>query len=163
MQFKTSSGFTLIEILMVMVISVTLVGLITVSFLRTKQTTSINNSVNKIISDMNSQQLKAMAGSTDGAINSSAYGIYFTQDSYVLFRGSSYSPTDPANISISLDQNINISNISFPGNTIIYSQQSGEISGFNPSSNRLTVNNISANTQRTITINRYGVLTSISQ
>lgn len=163
MQFKTSRGFTLVEILMVMVISLTIMGLSAVSLLRTQQVTNINNSVGQIISDINSQQLKAMVGATDGTSASSSYGIFFIQDSYVLFRGTSYSPTDSTNTVISLEKNINISNISFPSSSIVFSRQSGEIVGFSPGNNSLTINYIASNEQRTITINRYGVVTSITQ
>jgi len=163
MQLKTSKGFTLVEVLMVMVISLTIMGLAAVSLLRTKQITDINNSVGQIISDINSQQLKAMVGATDGVLDSTPYGIFFTQGSYILFRGTSYSSTDSANTVISLEENINISNISFPSSTIVFSRQSGEVIGFNPSNNNLTINDITSDEQRTITINRYGVVTSITQ
>ncbi|MBI2031302.1 MAG: type II secretion system protein [Candidatus Levybacteria bacterium] len=154
-------GFTLLEILISLTIFATLLGFATVSFLNTRQTSSINSSLEKIVSDIKSQQLKAMAGSSDGGESGSSYGIYFAVSSYTLFRGSSYNPSDSTNLTIDLNENINMTSILLPSNSVVFSQQSGEILGFDSNNNSITLKNISANEQKTITINRYGA-TSLS-
>lgn len=162
MQNPKQKGFTLIEILLVMTIFAAILGFTAVSFLKTKHTSSLNSTLDKIISDMKSQQLKAMIGSTDAGQNGSSYGIYIAQENYTLFRGNSYSSTDSANLTVSLNQNIIITNILLPNNSLVFSQKSGEISGFDSNNNSITIKNTAGNEQKTITINRYGIVTSVS-
>jgi len=157
MIFIKQKGFTLLEILISLTIFATLLGFATVSFLKTQQTSSLNSSVEKIISDIKSQQLKAMAGLSGGDQNGSSYGIYFTSTSYTLFKGSVFNPSDSTNLNINLDKNINITNINLPNNSLVFSQQSGEITNFDNNNNSITLKNISGNEQKTIILNRYGV------
>lgn len=161
MIFSKQKGFTLLEILISLTIFTMLLGFTAVSFLNTQRTNSVNSSVEKIISDIKSQQIKAMTGETDSGQSGSSYGIYFSQKSYTLFRGTIYNPSDPANLTIDLNKNINISKILLPNNTLIFSQRSGEIAGFDSNNNSITFRNVSGNEQKTITINRYGA-TSLS-
>ena len=115
-----------------------------------------------LVADMKQQQLKAMSGDTEGRATADKYGVHFTSNSYVLFHGSSYSAGDAANYSINLDQNLTFIKINVPSSNIIFSQVSGDVSGFNASQNSVTIKNTGTNQQKVIQFNRYGVITSVN-
>lgn len=157
-----SAGFTLMELIVVMAIIFTISGFVTISLVNQQRTTSLNSSIDVLIADISSQQTKAMSGVSDSASSASNYGIYFLEDRYILFKGTSFSEGDPANFTVMLDKDIGFSNITFPGNIIIFSSLSGEITGFLEGSNSIIVQDSSGGEGRTITINRYGVVESIN-
>lgn len=157
----TSAGFTLMELVIVIAILFIISSFITISLINQQRTTSLNSSIDVLMSDISSQQTKSMTGLTNSATDTSNYGIYFLDDRYILFKGTSYSEEDPANFTVMLDKDIEFSNISFPGSNIIFSSISGEITGFLDGSNSVTVQDVSGGTSKTIIINRYGVVENI--
>lgn len=159
---KKQSGFTLVELIIAMGIILMLSGFATINLVKQQNTTSVNSSVDVLVSDMQSQQTKAMAGVKDDLSNNISFGIYFQSDRYVLFRGTTFSPTDSANFTVLLDENIMFSDIKFPNNTIVFQVRSGEVSGFAPGGNTVTIQNISGLEEKTVTVNRYGVVTNIN-
>ena len=156
---KKQCGYTLTELMVVVTIFSLLLGLITINLLNSKQKASFNSSLTQLVSDIKQQQTSAMSLDTQGANTTSAYGIYFGQTSYTLFRGSAYVATDGANFVINLGENVQFSSVSFPGSSIIFQKLSGEILGFNPNLNSVTIKGTQNNQQKTIQINRYGVIT----
>ncbi|MEK9201506.1 MAG: prepilin-type N-terminal cleavage/methylation domain-containing protein, partial [Patescibacteria group bacterium] len=87
---KRQSGYTLIELVIVMGIIVLLFGFTTINLGGVARVTSVNETVDLLTADIRGQQTKAMTGSGDGTSGSS-YGIYFQTDQYTLFRGTTYS------------------------------------------------------------------------
>jgi prepilin-type N-terminal cleavage/methylation domain-containing protein len=160
--FKSNKGFTLIELLAVMSIASILIGIVGFNFIRLQNTSSRRSSVNTLISDLKLQQVKAMSGSTEGRAVSDSYGIYFLADQYVLFHGSVYDEDDTANFPIVLPENIEIASTTLPDNTIVFANLSGEMNGFTDGNNTITVRELNSNTEQTVTINRYGVITSVN-
>ena len=82
-------GFTLIEILLVIIIILFCFGLIFplgISFYNTEQLQATSQ---QILQTLRKAQLKAMSGQAD-----SIFGVYFdnTNKKYILFKGSSYVP-----------------------------------------------------------------------
>lgn len=159
---KKQRGFTLVELIIVMGIILMLSGFATLNLVKQQETTSVNSSVDVLVSDMGSQQTKAMAGVKGDLSNNTSFGIYFQSDRYVLFRGTTFSPTDSANFTVLLDENIVFSDIKFPNNTIVFRVRLGEVSGFTAGSNSITIQNISGLEEKTVTVNRYGVVTNIN-
>ena len=104
-------GFTLVELLVTMAISAILISFATVSLLGLQHKTSLTTTVNKITTDIRSQQLRAMNGTPTG--------IYFTANSYTLIDGS--------NFPVNLDEGLEFSAISFAGQTILFNPGNGEI------------------------------------
>ncbi len=100
-------GFALIEFLIVIVILVILAALFLAGFRSFQGTTSLEESANQAISCLRLAQNKTL--SSEGE---SSYGVHFATTSYVLFTGSSYSPSSPTNEIHNLPNNIEISNIS---------------------------------------------------
>ncbi len=77
-----------------------------------------------LLTDLKQQQLKAMVGDTEGRPDSDSYGVHFDSDRYVLFHGLTYSPFEPSNSIINLEDNMQFNNPDF---NIVFSKISGEI------------------------------------
>lgn len=78
-------GFTFIEIIIAVAITVLLVILIApwgIDFYRTRQ---IDNTAQEVVQALRRAQLLAMSASLD-----SSFGVYFASGKYSIFRGSSY-------------------------------------------------------------------------
>lgn len=162
MNHKLSRGFTFIELMMVMGIITILFGVSTINLFKTKHKTSLNAAIAILVNDMKAQQLKAMSGDTEGMINHDTYGIRFETHRYMLFRGPYYTSGDPANFPVTLEEDIQIDNISWPDNKIVFASVSGEIANFSSGNNTMRIKSIYSDDQKTIIINRYGVVTSIN-
>ncbi len=157
----SKSGFTFIELAVVIAMMSILTGIATLSLTSLQNNTNLTTSINTLVSDARQQQLKAMQGETEGRLSSANYGIHFTSNSYVLFHGT-YSSVDPTNFVINLDSNETFSSITFPSSEVIFTQVTGEVSGFVNGSNTVTLKNTTINSQKVITINRYGVITQVN-
>lgn len=157
----SEKGFTLVELIIVLGITFIIFGFITINMVNFQQKTSVNTTIDTLISEIKNQQTKAMTGAgTNGSGNS--YGIYYQADRYVLFSGSSYSSGDPSNFTVMLDSNNSFTNITFPSNTIVFLQRSGELNGFINGSNTITLKNSEGLNDKTVTLNKYGVIVSIN-
>lgn len=158
--FNSERGFTLVELGIVFGIIALLFGFVTFNLINVQKVTSINSVIDTLISDMKSQQTKAMAGAgNSGAENS--YGIYLQSDRYILFTGTTYSSTDSSNFTIMLESNIEFVNSTFPDNSLVFFHQSGELNGFIDGMNTIAIQNTQGLNKKTITVNRYGVVTKI--
>ena len=162
--YKTNSqgGFSLIELMVVMTIGAVLFSMVAFNLLGLQANTSQQSSINSLISDIKSQQFMAMNGVTEGRNESDNYGIYFMQDEYVLFHGDSYNSMESTNFSIELPSDVEIQSTTFPNNSVIFTQISGELSGFTPGNNTIIVREKNINKQVVITLNKYGVITSVN-
>ncbi|OGH06747.1 MAG: hypothetical protein A2171_01810 [Candidatus Levybacteria bacterium RBG_13_35_9] len=161
-KYFINTGFTLTELVVAMAILFVISGFVTISLINQQRTASLNSSIDVLISDISSQQTKAMSGASDGLTSASNYGIYFLDDRYILFKGTSFLATDSANFTIMLDKDIEFANVGFSGNSIVFSARSGEILGFTAGSNVIAIHDVSSGEINTITINRYGVVESIN-
>lgn len=158
---KHQTGFSLVELVVVMFIFSFLFIFITVALLNIKHQSSLVTSIDTLITDLKSQQLKAMVGDTEGRVDPDTYGIYFGSNQYTLFHGT-YSPSDSSNFVVTLGDNIQFGTISFPASLVSFAQDSGEVVGAE-SLNTIIVQNTQTNERKAITINKYGVVTAINQ
>ena len=154
--FNSERGFTLVELGIVFAITALLFGFITLNFVNVQKITSINSVIDTLISDMKSQQTKAMVGTGE------SFGIYFQSDRYILFTGTTYSSTNSSNFIIMLGSNIEFVNSTFPDNSLVFLRQSGELNGFIDGMNTISIQNSQGLGKKTITVNRYGIVTKIN-
>jgi len=154
---KNQSGSTLIELVLVMAIASILFGFLTFNLISEQKTVTVDGISDALISDMSTQQNKAMLGT--GTTNGNSYGIYFQSDKYILFTGTTYSSTNSANFTVPLTSGYSISNITFPNNTIVFSAITGEVNGFLNGHNTVKIQDLQSFKTKTLTVNRYGVVT----
>lgn len=158
---KRQSGYSLIELVIVMGIIVLLFGFTTINLGGVARVTSVNEAVDLLNADIRSQQTKAMTGTGDGTSGSS-YGIYFQTDQYTLFRGTTYSSQNSTNFIVKLDQNLNFVNDTFPNSTLVFLQSSGEISGYAAGNAAISIGNTAGSEQKTIRVNQLGTVDQIN-
>lgn len=155
-------GLTLIEIIIVFGVLATLLAFTSLNLTLPQHRSVINTTLTTLASDLRQMQLKAMSGDTEGRGTVGNYGLYFGSSGYTLFHGSAYSGSDPTNAVITLDPSLILTNITFPGSTVVFSAGSGEIVGFTPGSNTFTLHHTLESVDKTFTLNRYGVITQIN-
>lgn len=158
--FNSEHGFTLIELGIVFGIIALLFGFVTFNLVNVQKVTSINSVIDTLVSDMKSQQTKAMVG-VGNSEEGQSFGIYFQSDRYILFTGTTYSSTNSSNFTITLGSNIEFANSTFPNNSLIFLHQSGELNGFVDGMNTITIQNTQGLNKKTINVNRYGIVTKI--
>ena len=149
-----NKGFTLVELGVAITVLATLFGIATVSLGSFQQKASIDSAVQTIVTDLKEQQVKAMIGDTEGRPSASAYGIHFEENQYMLFNGAIYSSSDPTNFAVEVPSNLQITTPL----DVIFSQRSGELGG----TAVITIANVTNNDQKTIELNRYGVVTGVN-
>ncbi|MDE2025409.1 MAG: type II secretion system protein [Patescibacteria group bacterium] len=156
-------GFTIVELLVVIGIIATLFGLATINLLKTQHNASVTAATDQLMSDIRVQQTKAMSGTEDVSGNENSYGIYFPPASpgtYILFRGTIYSSSDTSNFPVSPTA-ITFSN-NLPNHSLIFNQESGEFNGYVTGPYTIGIVNAYGTEGRTITVNRYGIISKIT-
>lgn len=151
-------GFTLVELVLVMTIAATLFGLTVFNLVGTQKASELGSTTDILVSDMASQQTKAMLGA--GVSAGTNYGIHFEADKYVLFQGNSYNYLDTKNFIVPVDQGLTFSNILFPSGNLIFTSNTGTVSGYLNGGNYVVLQDLQGSNSKTITVNRYGVVTS---
>lgn len=119
-------GFTTTELIMAISIVMIIFGLSWINFTPLPSRTASTASTLTILSDIKSQQTRAMAGDAEGGAQSD-YGVYLDTTSYTLFTGGSFVPGAFSNFTVDLvDANLSFSGVTFPNQTIIFTKGSGE-------------------------------------
>jgi type II secretory pathway pseudopilin PulG len=159
---RNESGFSFIEVIIVIAIIIMLVAMASTSFTPVRSKTSLDTVIVSLLAELKSQQIKAMTGDTERTGVNSDYGVYFENDRYVIFRGSAYSPSDPSNFAITIGEPIEFSTIALPSSSVVFTQKQGDISGFSASNNSITLTDTSTGNQKTIFLNKHGVIYQIN-
>ncbi len=155
-------GFSLVELLITIGIFSSLIGFATLNFYKAKHSSSFSSALSVLVADLQEQQVKAMVGDTEGRGVADNYGIHFQTTSYTIFHGTTYSLSDTSNFTVTLPDTIEVASTTFTSSQVIYTKGSGEVSGFVNGSNTVTLRDTNEGSQKTITINRYGVITGIN-
>lgn len=159
---EKKAGFTLPEIIITVGIAAVLLALGTANIFNAKHKASLTTTIQTLVTDLNQQRTKAMVGDTEGRSTSDSYGIYFTANSYVLFHGASYSSSDTYNYTVSAGDSAQFTNITLPQSQIVFASGSGQFVSYADGSNTLRITNSTTNEYKTITINKFGTISSIN-
>lgn len=143
----------MVELVVVTSIIIILLGLITISLVRSQQTASLISVTEILLADLKQQQLKAMIGDTEGRATSDSYGIHFDTNRYVLFHGSIYSSSDTSNSIIDLTDDMQFNN---SDSNVLFSKLSGTTSAVIIE----LQDNTNSNLKR-INLNTLGVVTQV--
>ncbi|MCJ7740184.1 type II secretion system GspH family protein [Candidatus Microgenomates bacterium] len=157
---KYQSGFTLVEVIVALAVFASLFAIVVINLLNVSLKATLSESIDTFNNNFKSQQLKAMVGDTEGNSIKENIGIYLATDKYIDFYGS-YKAQSSANLEIKFDDNIRLVNTSFPSSQIIFIGGNGEILGAT-GNNTITLQNTLSGEQKIITINKYGVVTSVN-
>lgn len=159
---KTHEGFTLPELIIVVSLVLILFSIGSVNLITFQQKEELQTSTLNVITDIRSQQIKAMTGDTEGRSESDSYGIRLETDKYILFHGNTYSSSDQSNFVINLPQNLEFSNILVPNSQIVFVRPSGEVNGYLSNQDSFSILDTTNNSQKNIRVNRYGVLSDVN-
>lgn len=154
-------GFTIIELIIVMGVAIILLGLTLGSSITFRTSTLTDTTITTFITDLRNQQIKAMAGDTEGRGIPDSYGIHISLTKYTLFHGNTYSPTDPSNFDVPIDPKINLTTL-FPNSIIVFNVKSGEITNFTTGSDTITIKETVNNNQKVIQLNKLGSVISVN-
>lgn len=150
-------GFTLVELIVVLGILMALFALGSINLLNSERKSASAALANTLISDIRGQQLKSMLRDSDGQAVPDSFGVYIEPNQYVLFQGDSYNSSNPSNVVIPLDQNIQLST-NFPSSALVFASGSGEVVGFVEGSDQITLQSPTDTNSVGLVINRYGVV-----
>lgn len=119
-----NNGFTLIEIIIAISIMVFLFSASILYYFATNESTKLSTATQDIISN-----IKLAKNRTVASLASSSYGLHFENSQYVMFRGASYSVSDPNNIFYAVPTGIEIANISLEGGgvNVIFDRITGRV------------------------------------
>jgi len=151
---KNNRGLTLLEFLIV-----TAVGVVILTIVFSTFTTFRNNQLLTSYSESITATLQEARLNTISSKNDMQYGVHFESDKYVLFEGTTYSPSDPQNREIGIRNTIEISPISLNGggSDVLFERLLGKTSQYGTVVLTLKSN---ASTTRTINIDQTGTITS---
>lgn len=156
MMRKLERGFTLVELTVVIGIVLILFGLSWINFTSLPSRATLQTSVISLINDIKSQQMLSMTGDTGGSGVESDYGVHFETITYTLFKGDTYIPGAAGNFTIDLENaNLSFTGVSFPGNVIIFTKGSGEMTP-----GEFSITDALSGTVKTIKLNKYGATTN---
>lgn len=116
-------GFSLMELMVVIAISVLLMGISLGVFSALTQKQIVEKSTENVYAVLQEARNKTILGE-----NGSQYGVRFASSSITLFQGSAYNPSSASNITTVLNPRTEISSINLTGGatTIVYSKLSGQ-------------------------------------
>ena len=161
LKLQLNSGLTLIELLLVIGILAVLFSIGFVSLANINVISGNNSASVVLISDLKTQQIKAMTGDTEGRGIPDNYGVKILPSSYVLFHGLSYNASDTSNFSVPVDSGYILST-TFPNSTIIFASESGQLIGFVANQNTISLTSTPSGQVQTIEFNAYGTITNIN-
>jgi prepilin-type N-terminal cleavage/methylation domain-containing protein len=148
---KINSGFTVIELSVVMGIFLILLTLSFINLTPLPSRATATSATQNLIADLRATQTQAMSGDTKGGVTQSAYGVHFEGGSYWLFKGSVFNPSDTTNFKVDLgDVNVGFNTI-----TLVFEKGSGEVT----TPGDIVITNSLTNEVSTISINKYGAAT----
>ena len=123
MNLRNKKGFTLVELLVATAIMVLMISIGVVTFVSSKNASSLNSYTDGIISSLEQARGNALSGK-----GGSSYGIKFTTNTltHTLFTGSTYSSSATTNVVTQIGTGYTpTTNLTGSSNTIVFSRLTG--------------------------------------
>jgi len=123
MNLRNKKGFTLVELLVATAIMVVMISIGVVTFVSSKNASSLNSYTDGIISSLEQARGNALSGK-----GGSSYGIKFTTNTltHTLFTGSTYSSSATTNVVTQIGTGYTLTtNLTGSSNTIVFSRLTG--------------------------------------
>jgi type IV fimbrial biogenesis protein FimT len=150
------AGFTLVEIMVTLAIIAILSALTLVNLGRPQTSASLNSTVDMLVADLSSERMLAMAGDAGNAVAAQPHGIQVQSTAYVLFVGNTFNGADTGNFSVDAGDGVQLST-TFADGQVLFDKISGEVQNYDANNNTITASG--GGLSRTVTVNRYGVVT----
>jgi prepilin-type N-terminal cleavage/methylation domain-containing protein len=153
----TQTGFTLVEILVVLAIIALLAGIIMPSLSGFHNQQALRNTTEDMLSLLNEAR-----SDTLGSLNATDYSVLIQSNQATYFIGDTFSSTDPSNKTITFDQAVAVSpttgiNLNGGGTTVTFDRLTGGTSEYGT----IIIGLVSDPTQqKMITISQTGLISS---
>jgi Tfp pilus assembly protein PilV len=145
-------GFTLVETLVVVSITVIITAMMMVSFKTYNTSEALSKDQAKVVS-----ALERARSLTINSFNSSEYGVHFASTSVTIFKGSTYSSSDVNNIVTILHPLVQVKSVNVAGGSmdVVFEQLTGETTQIGTTTLSLKT---ATTTTKTITIYGTGLI-----
>jgi prepilin-type N-terminal cleavage/methylation domain-containing protein len=141
-------GFTLVELLIVMAISLILVTAAVPIYGGLQVSAQLNETNSQIIQTLRTARERSVAG-----VNNSRHGVYFGSNTYTIYQGNSYTGRDTAyDRTATLDSALSFT-YDITDGEVNFTQNKGKVNN----TGTITVNHSVAGS-RSIVVNKYGVV-----
>ena len=149
--YNTNRGFTLIEMLIVIVLVTTISTIVFYNVSSRRTTQVLGNSEDEIVALVNEAR-----GSTISGNNGTQYGVHFETTKAVLFAGTTYSSSATSNKEYDLDGATSITSISLAGGTsnMIFKKLTGDTDQYGT----IVITSSPGSATKTITVSKNGLV-----
>ena len=120
---RWGNGFTLLEVLLVIVIAMILLAVSIFTFYEYREKTDLDMATERVLETLFEARAKTLSSE-----NRSPYSVHFQGDKAIIFKGSTFNASDTTNIDYVLPPRTTIATISLAGggNDIIFKRLTGE-------------------------------------
>ena len=139
------------EILIGVAILALITGVLTISFAKTAGSKALEADAENLVEFLNSARSRTLS-----AENDAQYGVYLESDRAIIFRGNTYSSSDPENIVWEFNPRVTLSsiNLSGGGSEVVFTR----LTGASNRSGTLTLSLVNDSSQtRTVAISLLGI------
>lgn len=156
---RQKRGYTPIELLVVIGILMIIFAISLTSLSSMEKEDRLQSWADQVEATLNYAKTQALNGASLSGSDSLAFGVHFSEDDFTLFPGLSYQPTDSRNLLNQLPESLYFATINLPSaNDVIFQKITGEVINFDPLHSQLILRDRSSQRQRTISINKLGVV-----
>ncbi|MDO8589761.1 MAG: prepilin-type N-terminal cleavage/methylation domain-containing protein [bacterium] len=115
-------GFSMLEILLVLFILSLVVAMVAFSFSKFNSSKALNQSASLVVAILDEARSLTLS-----SVDASGYGVNFQESQVVLFKGVTYSPSDPSNVVTDINALVNLRNIvlSGGGTSVVFKRLTG--------------------------------------
>lgn len=113
MKLVKKNGLTIIELLVVVAIIILLASVVLPSFKDFREDRVLKSATEDVLATLDRAHSQTLS-----SLESSTYGIHFESDKMVVFKGDTYSESDPDNSEISIQSPATISDISLTDDAV---------------------------------------------
>jgi len=116
-------GFTLIEVLVVIAIMFALIGFSATSLAAFQRHSILTGEVENVVTILEEARKNTLS-----SLDDTQYGVHFENDKVVLYKGATYTPAAPENVTSTVNTRNEITNISLNGGVddILFDRITGE-------------------------------------
>lgn len=151
------SGFTFVEVVVVMGLIGLLMSIATSSLFQGRQRASVDATAEQIMNDVKETQMKAMLGASSSGTLTPGYSIRFETGGYTVFPGNTYISGDTNNTFVPVDASLTLST-TLPSGMVTFTNLSGDIAGYQDGQSSITIHDTETpGSVRVLEMNRHGI------